>query len=65
MLTKVFTRLPKWQMDNFREVAKKNKLTTADLIRLATYFFVLEYKGKYDKETIDRMEFKARKKVED
>lgn len=64
MLTKVFTRLPKWQVENFKEVSKKKELTAADLIRLATYFFVLEYKGKYDKETIDRMEFEARKKIQ-
>lgn len=65
MLIKVLSRFPKWQVDNFKDISKKKGLTQADLIRLATYFFVLEYNGKYDKETIDRMEFNARRKVEE
>lgn len=64
MLVKVLSRFPKWQVDNFKEISKKKGLTSADLIRLSSYFFVLEYKGKYDKETLDRMAFLARKKIE-
>lgn len=64
MLTKVFTRLPKWQVDNFKEMAKIKGLTSADLIRLSSYFFVLNYKGKLDRATINRLEFEARKKID-
>lgn len=64
MLTKMLLRFPAWQIDNLKEISKKKGLSTADLIRLSTYFFVLEYKGKYDKLSIDRIEFEARKKIE-
>lgn len=63
MLTKMFLRFPKWEADYLRELAQKKGLTTTDLIRLATYFFILEYKGKCDQETVDNMEFRARTKV--
>lgn len=63
MLVQVLSRFPKWQVDNFKAMAKKNELASADIIRLATYFFVLKYNGKYDKETVDRLEFEARKKI--
>lgn len=64
MLIKVLSRFPKWQIDNLKELSKSKGLTIADLIRLSTYFFVLHYKGKYDKETIDKMEFNTRKKID-
>lgn len=64
MLVQVLCRFPKWLVENFRDISKEKKIVQADLFRLATYFFVLEYKGKFDKETLDNMEFKARAKVQ-
>ncbi len=62
-MVKFLCRFPNWGMESFKEICKRQNITRADLVRLSTYFLIMEYKGKYDQDTLDRMEFKARTKI--
>lgn len=56
--------LPIWKVEGIKKIAKKNDLTVSDITRMALHFWVLNYKGKFDAEAMDRLEFEARKKIE-
>lgn len=53
-----------WHKEGIRKLAKKRNLPVTKFTTLALNFFILNYSGKYDRDTLDRIEFEARKKIE-
>lgn len=58
------TIVPKWLKEELNKFAKSKGLTMTDINKLAIYFFILNYQGKFNHDTLDRIEFEARKKIE-
>lgn len=57
-------RLPRWQAEGMKKIAKEHKLSLSDIIRLGLNLVVLKYKGSFDRETLTNIEFDARKKMD-